>query len=132
MCLNFTIKAKNIKEARELANKPLIAKKDITVYKILNKNFFNGKYYSPHKHFEYEKGNEYYRYGKKFEIRVSKTNNEKYLVHIYDGLHSYRTLSRAKDATWGNRKVFKMVIPKGAEYYLGENKDIVSDRLIWY
>jgi hypothetical protein len=139
MCLYLdkSFKTANISK-KEL--KPSIAKKDITVYKLLSKSGKFSKNRSIFHEFLYTKGKEHYRYGpKKFGIVVKKDcrswsrRKGKFVVYIEDGLHVYSSKEVAIKACFNNEKVVKMIIPKGAEYYRGnQGKHIVTDRLIWY
>ena len=47
------------------------------------------------------------------------------------GYHSYSTIEKAKeDILFGNEIVIKCIIPKGAEYYINDNNEIVSSTII--
>lgn len=126
-----------------------IAEEDIVVYKIICKNtdVRNGKFmYEPpfeYGHFLYKKG-----------INSTATELEGIYQHCddIDGpytevnfgfLHAFTNLDRAifkmnvhfDNYGAGNRfytyHVFKMVIPKGTEYFEGNDSDICSKELLW-
>lgn len=127
MCLTI-LNIKTRKEAGELAKNPKVAKKDIIVYKVLRRDNT-----SPYKDFLYQKGREYYRYGKIFKIKITKDYwGELWRIKIEDGLHSYTSFKVAGGSKWGNQKVVKMIIPKGALYFENTDKTkIVSSKLWW-
>lgn len=57
-----------------------------------------------------------------------------YHWNIEEGYHSYETLDRAKkDTTFCNKDrcfIVKCIIPKGSEYYVNEDHEIVSSNII--
>jgi len=123
MCLNIWQKPLTKEDYIKLNKK--IAKKDITVYKRLR---LNGA--SPYKAMLYEEGFHYYQTGKKFGINFNEFSRK---LEIERGLHSYKTLKRAKETTTYRYIIIEMVIPLGSEYFESDNdKEIVSDNLIWY
>jgi len=123
MCLQVDKKFRTRQEARDY--KPLIAKKDIKVYKYLEVN--NGKYWSPVQVFEYEKG---YQYSAKIGRRIFKFFcSNSWNIKCNRGLHSY---IKPKYHMQCNYAQVVMYIPKGSEYCLGVSEDIVSNNLIWY
>lgn len=127
MCL--TIRGfKTRKEAREF--KPLIAKEDIKVYKNLRHNG-----YSPYQTFKYEKGFHYSveKFGKTVDWSYdhpSYPSVKNWYLQIDKGLHSYTSLAKAKESF--DCKTVVMYVPKGAKYYINDNREIVSNNLIWY
>jgi hypothetical protein len=130
MCLTIRVNAPS-KDAARKKVKPQIAEKDIVVYKVLRDNNE-----SPYQNFKYKKGTEYYRYGpRKFGRTINNRSYNEYEVQIEEGLHSYREegIAIIKVVGWWNRKVVKMIVPKGSQYYISScETEIVSDRLIWY
>lgn len=121
MCLQIQKSFRTKKEAKEFMLKPLIAKKDIEVFKVLNKD--NTSIY---KDFQYTKGFEYTN--DKFTIDYIRFLDR---LNIHSGIHSCKTKSATQIHKQDHHKVVKMIVPKGAEYF--ENDDeIVSNRLIWY
>ena len=116
------------KEAREFTKNPKIAAKDITVYKVINRD--GTPPYFPS--FKYEKGFHYYQTGNKpftFEI-IKESFSKNYEVNINEGLHCFKTRERANNIVYGGRRLVKMIIPKGAKYF--EKDDVyVSDQLVW-
>ena len=125
MCLKVNTNFYTRKEARE--HKPLIAEKDIKVYKVIDVNDR-----SPYFNFKYHKK---YHYSCNFSKNI--VNYGRWYIKINKGLHSFIKHSEAKIRKAGflNEDYFKIVtmyIPKGSEYYLGDNGDIVSNNLVWY
>lgn len=110
-------------------NLPII-KKNITVYKILNKD---NK--SPYRGFKYEQGFHYTE--SSFNIQSFQFFNYsplkvKYRVKIFRGLHVFKKLKQAKTNLRYDDKIVKMIIPKDSVYIEGINGDIVTNNLIWY
>ena len=105
---------------------PAIAQKDIIVYKWLNKK--EGKLYAPYyRHFNYTLNKEY----KEFLFCIYGIVNE--------GFHSIKNKIKAithfaKYSCIDKPCLYKCVIPKGSEYYEGENgffiKGYASDTII--
>jgi len=128
MCLT-TLAYPTNKEALHAKNNPLIANKDIKVYKVLTK-----RNQSPFMYFEFEKGQHYYQTGRAFNIRMKKRWSNYIELEISRGLHACLTKRRALSMTqFNNRKIVIMYIPKGAKYFISEyGNEIVSDQLIWY
>jgi len=125
MCLKVDKKFKTRKEARNF--KPLIAKKEIKVYKILDTENT-----SPYFTFTYDKG---YQYSSNFSKYIEE--NYGWKIKINKGLHSFIDYKNAKERKYcflypESFKIITMYIPKGSKYYLGDDGDIVSDNLIWY
>lgn len=109
-------------------NIPMIAKKDIKVYKILYK--INKKFLTPYKFFRMEEGYHYIQTGKKFKVFL---NWGMYLYRIEKGLHAYTTLKEARRNLFEYSVIVEMIVPKGSEYFIDKiNKEICSDNLIWY
>lgn len=123
MCLTLKERFETREMARKAAKSPKIAKKDIIVYKKLDR--CDGKIgYSPFYGHKYEKGMHYYQDGKRpFSISI-ENDYGMWIIYINRGLHAY-----TKKVLGGTIK--KMVVPKGAKYFLGSNNDIVADQLIW-
>lgn len=143
MCLTVNITFPTKKDAQNY--KPLIATKDIKVYKVLeygtkaktkaktNKD----RLYSPYRGFYYDKGTQYTESKLNRRYHTTCWSNQ-CTLHIEKGLHAYVTKDcrQIKDhlSTYAYAKpvVVVMVIPKGSQYYLGDNNDIVTNNLIWY
>lgn len=102
-----------------------IAKKDIEVYKLIGKNdvsVYRGFHYKPNT-----------KYHLRFPLKpiLARLDNGRRRT-VERGYHSYidheclgRCLGR------GSRyKVVKFIIPKGAEYYVGADNDMVSTAII--
>ena len=136
MCLTLKQNYKTRREAREGLKKvkPRIAKKDIIVYKRIYLQNNKKEGYSPYKNFVYNKGYQYHE--NKFTINVESYYGDWNIV-INEGLHA--DISRSTSLynirhAFDNRKtsIIQMIIPKGSEYFLGKNNDIVTNNLIWY
>jgi len=112
--------------------KPKIAKKEIKVYKVLDA--VEGEYFSPYKCFQYHKGYQYTTKMSTSFYSISWLNEINYYFKVEEGLHAYRNVSEIKRLyCFGEREVIvEMYIPVGAEYYIGDDGDIVSTDLIWY
>lgn len=124
MCFVQKFKSKKLMEER--MNNPLIAKKDILVYKklYLQSNGKKGK--SPLRGFLYEKGYTYYITNKQpFHIRIPVYTRFSNTFFINRGLHSY---AKRRETTYTN--IVEMYIPKGAIYYTN-GKQYVSSQLMW-
>ncbi len=143
MCLHIsTEKKKNQSSFSEKSPKPLIAKKDIRVYKIFNSVNYdaNGKIneaISVYQDFKYKKGKKYILNGKAIlrpSRRQSSWNN---LWEINRGFHAYRTSIWAKNKLKGSwmydnsSKIIQFYIPKGSSYYYGTDGEIVSNQIEW-
>lgn len=122
---------------------PLIAEEDIKVYKVLcrhytinNEEFFVGPYYT---YYKYKKG---YNYpvradGEHYEPHASMIGYTIGKTRVVDAgwLHAYTNpdtpLNLYKHGL-GTRIIAKMIVPKGATYYLSDDgEEICSDVLIW-
>jgi len=133
MCLVVKKKFKDLKDAK--AYKPLIATKDIKVYKILDLlTDVGGK--APYRGFRYQKGFQYTE--SKLELCYDLFNS-KYEINVDQGLHAYvkrdcPEIRNYLSSYYSNNEsgVVEMIIPKGSIYYLGTNNDIVTNNLIWY
>ena len=99
------------------------AKKDITVYKILN---YDG--YSKYVFYKYHSGLNFPQEKDRLKDYKRKTCGlvGKGWLHCYDN----RYVAGAIGA-WGEEKVVEMVIPKGTKYILGKNYEICAKCLKW-
>lgn len=120
MCLYVERDFKTKKEAIAFSKKPLIAKEDITVYKILDRGFF-----SPYRDFKYKRGEEYKA---TFSFFVTSISHD---LEVHSGLHAYVSMEYAYGNRSDEQKIYKMTIPKGAKYFVGIFNEIVSNRLIF-
>lgn len=134
MCLTINKRFQTKEEAIVASHKPLIAKKDITVYKGLRR-MVKGRYskkerwLTPYKKFEFEKGYHYYQDDDTFGIQyIYSFSGDSWEILIGVGLHACRKKARARHHS---KDVFKMVVPKGAKYFENQFGDIVSTELIW-
>lgn len=137
MCLIVNKMFASSEEARNYFNKPLIAKKDIKVYKILenlNKNKTTG--YSPFKYMKYKKGFQYTE--SHFNMNIEEYYTSLYELCINQGLHAYIKKNseglkcHLSQFSYSSPEIIEMYIPKGSKYFLGKDGEIVSDNLIWY
>lgn len=127
MCLYIEKNFKTRQQARDFTKKPLIAKRNITVYKTLDQVTYLEKTkktigYSPFQSYRYEKGKTYKVKKFSFEI-VSDVCY--WNVKIHKGLHAFTK------SNYGSHCV-KMIIPRGTKYFLAKkDNEIVSQKLIW-
>lgn len=122
---------KTKKEA--LSFKPKIAKKNIQVWKIVDRTDNPNIYISEYKSFIYEKGMHYYQINKKGSPKFGKSAREyiwanNWDLNIHEGLHSFKE-KPSPYKIYSDVISIKCTIPKGSEYYESENC-IVSDQLI--
>lgn len=114
--------------------KCFVAKEDILVYKCLNCN--DGEYCTPFQYMPiaFTKGK--YVYNKvKMSQKIGCRTRENALVS--KGIHSYSTRGKAIMVAKKFRKrnetsMHYAVIPKGSNFYIGNNDDVVSNNLIVY
>ena len=110
--------------------KPIVAEKDIKVYKVLTVG--GDSILSPCQYFEWELGVLYEE-----DIKVDTTGLETY---INNGFHSLKIPPLYNGGFWciGDKKlfgrctydvVFEAIIPKGSVYYENEDGEIVSTAL---
>lgn len=106
-------------------SKRLKAETDILCYKCLDKKE-DGEYCTPFEYFPIE-----------FVDGICKMESELYhhSEFVDVGIHSYTLIDKAKEvrAEFHNiagTDIYLAIIPKGADYYIGKNVDIVSDKLI--
>jgi len=125
MCLIIEKSFYSMKELHEFASKPLIAKKDIKVYKVLGTNNI-----SPYRKMLYEKNFEYTEH-QPFTYYCSDELGA-HALYLRQGLYSFTRKSTAKNSLRFDRKIVEMIIPKGAQYFKGVGSTIVSNKLIWY
>ena len=115
---------------------PFIAKEDIPVYKFLvrRENGSLRRNFSPFYHYKFKHGSNTPNGRKDISLDFLEFHN------IVNGgfLHAYVGRSIAKSSwfadtfMWFDRKIVKMYIPKGAEYYLSlDATEICSTELLW-
>lgn len=133
MCLTFYTKTGNPYSA------VLTAKKDITVYKVVElrpDNTYRSQYVS----FKYNLG-QHYKSGENWPEGICYTQEpliggDVYRHMIFFGFHSYDTLPFAQiklEQSWDDSiqtYIVECRIPKGAKYIEGDNHDIISDQII--
>lgn len=93
--------------------KSLIAKKDITCYKVVYLHEYEALFRSEFRFFEYRIG---HTYRLRMGVRQWVPNDAGYL---YSGFHSFTTLKNALEYGGKCMVLLKCVIPKGARYYVG-------------
>lgn len=117
--------------------KCLVAKEDILVYKCLDYYYYNGVYCTPFQYMPIMFAKGKYVYNKvNMKESVACCANEKFAC-IYSGIHAYsakvKAIMVAKDFHKTNgTSMHYAVIPKGSNFYIGNNDDIVSNNLIVY
>lgn len=116
MCLLIDIK----KHADHSDTLPLVAKQDITVYKMI---FTNNE--SLYTFFKY-KPNTLYRLRKSLKIEYSQPLKQNVKKTVEEGFHAFTKENGFTGLNLPYKKLVKFTIPKGAKYYLGMNGDIVS------
>lgn len=132
MCFKIDKEFKTRAKAKELATKPRIARTNITVYKLLATEIFEGKkkiilYHSPHRAMRYRPGDT--KTAEKFSfnfVRIFKWRTE-----INKGLHSYHWsvaegLSKHNNFKKFNYVLIKCIIPKGTPYFKNNAGECVS------
>ena len=100
--------------------KPKKAKKDIIVYKILDKDCV-----SPYRGFKYNLG---VKYDTDMESFNTPFDNG---LYIDVGFHAFTSKRALLKSSLKSRIAFKCIIPKGSSYYISScKKEIVSDSII--
>jgi hypothetical protein len=118
---------------------PKIAEEDIVVYKILN--IGNDRITSPYRYFtwnldtvyetEIKETTDYTCFDDKAKTEYNICSEE--VKSIGRGFHSALNKKRLSEdrEEWTNEEViFKCIIPKGSEYYIGLSDLVVSNRII--
>ena len=129
----------------------LIADKDIECYKnfrleditFKQKSIFNFKYgkkkitqiislFKKYKYIPYKKQQTIDLKPIKIYNSINDPENYKNVYYkINAGYHSYSTIEKAKEYLFfGNEVVIKCIIPKGTEYYINNDNEIVSSTII--
>ena len=111
MCLQIESKYHRTRE-------PLIAGYNILAYK---------KFYSDGNNLRSPYYNHLYRYNKLYSARIG------YVIHNRDnligaGLHA--SLSRHAARQHGGKLVHQVIIPMGARFFIGTNRDIVANKML--
>lgn len=109
---------------------PLVAEEDIIVYKVLYVSNDRERYYTPYRAMRID-----FRRNRASLPRIHRMITEEGYINskklfVGRGYHSYLVEPLARIRCFQNRQLFKAIIPKGASYYIGNMRDIVSDRLI--
>lgn len=104
------------------------ATEDMKVYKLLlveHGRFGKIKFISPQFGFHYKPGKIYHT-----ELGVKQTN---YSLIINEGLHCFQGMASAGmyvDNPVGTAIIVTAIIPEGARYYVNEDGEIVTDKLM--
>ena len=134
MCFTIDKEFKTRAQAKELATQPRIARTNITVYKWLVAEIFEGKekiihYHSPHRGMRYRPGET--KTAEKFSFRFVDVCG--WRSEINKGLHSYHwsvaeeLFKRYKKSfTKFNNVLIKCIIPKGTPYFKNNAGEYVS------
>lgn len=116
-------------------DKPMVATKDIYVYKVLRVTVQSGKIalLSPFLGVRWN-------FNRQFSVKIrpqkmwrDRTGRQEYMIDA--GLHAYTSIRKAKSLAaewWISSKNFIFVakIPKGTNYYLGSRGDIVAEKMV--
>lgn len=121
MCLKIQNQFTTRKEARNFFSEPLIANKNITVYKVLEN--FNDDMLSPYQ-------SEQYKFGElksvnKFSSETINLGGRLWMLTINKGIHSYNPKQLKLLGNIFNLKfhtVAKCVIPKGTPYFKNDRE----------
>lgn len=126
MCLTIRNKYKGV----------LVAKKDITVYKLVRviPTHAGFRFTAPYRHINYN-----IRKGvstRTFGFRTYDDDVVRFIKHIPygvysvdDGIHAYTSKRAALNRLYTGRMIVKCIIPKGTRYILGHDSEIVSLKL---
>lgn len=114
--------------------KCFVAEEDILVYKCLD--CINGEFRTPFQYMPivFTKGKYIYTNVYMKKKTFCKMDEGGY---VWSGIHAYRTMSRAFAVSksfydFDGTYMHYAVIPKGSNFYIGNNGDIVSNNLIVY
>ncbi len=120
MCLEIKNKFKSATEIKKFMKNPLIAEKDLKVYKILEICY--GNIVSPFQYVSYTENE--LKTVKEFKYHYSYDN----ILYIEDGLHCFSKKRSAIDLKKSLPKTFivECIIPKGTPYFNGVDNNIVS------
>lgn len=103
---------------------PEIASEDIPVFKLLMLKYNNRKLQlvSPYQKMQY-------KIGKTYKSQIKRNPNN--VFEINEGLHSFISRKGAyrDHVILGNTVMLIGIIPKGSQYYIGTDDDVVSNKL---
>ena len=94
-------------------SKSLIAKKDITCYKVVHLHENETLFRSEFRFFEY-------KIGRTYRLRIGVKQWVPNNCYLHSGFHSFATLKNALEYGGKCMVLLKCVIPKGARYYVGD------------
>ena len=123
MCLSVNLNYHKVKNNKPIA---LVAKQSILVYKVLSST--DGVHY--HTPFQYKSINFDDKYGMFFyeTTRFSIFKDLDYDYNVTCGIHSFIDIPKAYCVKRYFQK--RSIIPKGSEFYIGADGDIVSNDLV--
>lgn len=103
---------------------PFIAETDLMVYKCIDHNSNTGEYYTPFQYCTIK-----FKNGMcKMQSSLEYTKNISFGIH---GLYSEKTANRMSTCfTDSNTTKHWAIIPKGSEFFIGVDADIVSNNLL--
>lgn len=104
---------------------PRIAKEDIPIYKVLQVQFHNRKIQLVSPYYEMK-----YKIGKTYKTEMKSNPYDSH--EINEGFHSFigyiAAINEIERIAYPTI-IVNGIIPKGSSYYLGENQDIVSNKI---
>lgn len=113
--------------------KPIVAKENILVFKVITA--LTTTYHTPYQIFVIHFKNGVYNY-KTTRMQIGEFDTQGgYLPNcVTKGIHAWIDEKHAERCAgqYSNDRVFYCVIPKGAKFYIGDNFDVVSNKLIVY
>jgi hypothetical protein len=121
MCLKIETTFRTRTKAREFYSKPLIAKTNITVYKVLEN--YGNQMVSPHRSVVY-KFDELKKV-KSFSSEIMDEWNRCWKIRINRGLHSYNAKQidlLIRRYQYNHYSIIKCKIPKGSKYFKNEEE----------
>ncbi len=120
MCLIIDFK---FAKRQGIAYAPHIATRPILVWKMLEPSFaWHNEWVSPYRLMPYAFGKEH-----ESELKIPSCP-----YSIREGLHAFWHKETALDRVYSDREIFPAIIPIGAEFFIGTNGEIVSNKLTVY
>lgn len=125
-------------DEKDGVRKPIVAKENILVFKVITD--LTTTYHTPYQFFVIHFKNGVYKY-KTTRMQAGKLQAGEFDTQgvyipncVTKGIHSWIDEKRAERSAenYSNDRVFYCVIPKGAKFYIGDNFDVVSNKLIVY
>ena len=124
MCLRLKQKFPRVIDAKRFSETPLIASRNLTVYKVLDLVEVNKEkeYYSTYRSTQYREGET--KEVPKFSFKITSPYKRcaPWSLDIHSGLHSFRKIEKAYILMWRDETVLiKCTIPKGTPYFKNED-----------